>query len=417
MTFKAALAIIRQGQWVTPRRLKVYPLIYLVIFLITTSGVVFLSNGALDTKGDLLGGDFVPFWSAANMIWQGRPEAAYDPVQLGDVFKDLMGVDGGNYAWFYPPTALLIVAPLAALPYLPALTTWLAVTFCGYLSLLWSMLPRREALIPILAFPPVFINLGHGQNAFLSSALLGWGLVLLPRWPWLAGMLLGALVYKPHLGLLIPLALLAANNWRAMGGATLAALSMIAASYMIYGEAVWVAYLENYQLPRRVLEEGILPWPKMISVFATARMLGATVPVAWALQGMVGLVVAVVVWQVWRRPGHYWVKAALLPAAALLAPPLVWDYDAVSLSVTLAALVTVGLRDGFLDWEVSVLAWAWMSPLFWRPVTVATYIPLGLMTLMLLIWLVARRSGHEPPFVLADGSHSGVKGRNTNVAG
>lgn len=395
MMFTALVAIIRQGQWLTPRRLKLYPAIYLAISLFTILIVLHLSNGLLDPNERLLGGDFVPFWSASNLIWQGRPEAVYDTSQLRNVPQALLGVDGGNYAWFYPPTALLIVAPLAALPYLPALATWLAITFCGYFSLLWTMLPRREALIPILGFSPVFINLGYGQNAFLSTALLGWGLMLLPRWPWLAGMVLGALVYKPHLGLLIPLALLASSNWHAVLGATLMALGMTAASSLFFGEAVWMAYLENYQLPRQALEEGVLPWSKMISAFATVRLLGAPVPVAWALQAVVGLVAAILVWRVWRRPGDYWIKAAVLPAAALLAPPLVWDYDAVLLSITLAALAIVGQRHGFLDWEISILAWAWLSPLFWRPLTLATSLPVGLMTLMLLLWLLARRSAHS----------------------
>ena len=393
MAITAALSIIRKGHWVTSRRLKLYPVIYLVIFLIITCGILLLSKGVLDPSGRLLGYDFIPFWSASNLVWQGKPEAAYDPNQLRIVPEKLLGVDGGDYAWFYPPTAMLVVAPLAALPYLPALSTWLAVTFCGYLTLLWTLLPRRETLVPILAFPPVFINLGHGQNAFLSTALFGWGLALLPRWPWLAGLLMGALVYKPHLGLLIPIALLASRNWRALVGASLSALGIIAASYVLLGEAVWVAYLEYHQLPRLVLEEGVLPWQKMNSAFGAARMLGASVSLAWSIQGLLSLAAATVVWRVWRQPDQYWIKVAILPLAALLAPPLVWDYDAVILSITLAALVTVGLRDGFLDWEISVLAWAWMSPLFWRPVMVATYLPLGLMTLILLVWLVVRRSG------------------------
>lgn len=395
MTITAALASIRKGDWVTSRRLSVYPGIFLAVSLIATTLVLHLSKGVLDPSGNLLGGDFIPFWSASNLIWQGKPEAAYDPRQLGAIIQDLVDGEPPNYAWLYPPTALLVVMPLAALPYLPSLTTWLALTFCGYLSLLWSMVPSRRALVPILAFSPVFINLGHGQNAFLTTALLGWGLILLPRRPWLAGLLMGALIYKPHLGLLIPLALLASRNWSALAGASLAALGMIAASYLLFGEGVWIAYLDYSRLPRLALEEGVLPWPKMISAFAAARLLGASVPLAWALQGLVSLVAATLVWRVWRRSDQYWIKVAILPAAALLAPPLVWDYDALLLGISLAALVILGRRDGFLDWEISALVWVWLTPLFWRQLTMTSCIPLGLMTLMLLVWLVARRSAHD----------------------
>ncbi len=56
------------------------------------------------------------------------------------------------------------------------------------------------------AFPAVFINIGHGQNGFLTAALLGGALHWLDRKPWLAGILIGMLAYKPQFGVLIPIA-------------------------------------------------------------------------------------------------------------------------------------------------------------------------------------------------------------------
>jgi hypothetical protein len=50
-----------------------------------------------------------------------------------------------------------------------------------------------------LAFPAVFINAAHGQNGFLSAALIGVGLLVMDRRLLLAGLLLGAMTYKPHL--------------------------------------------------------------------------------------------------------------------------------------------------------------------------------------------------------------------------
>ena len=63
-----------------------------------------------------------------------------------------------------------------------------------------------------LAFPATFINLFHGQNGFLNAALLGAALLALDRRPVVAGILFGLLSYKPHLGLLVPLALLAGRG-------------------------------------------------------------------------------------------------------------------------------------------------------------------------------------------------------------
>ena len=55
----------------------------------------------------------------------------------------------------------------------------------------------------------MFVNVGHGQNGFLTAALLGGALHWLDRRPWLAGVLIGCLAYKPQFGVLIPVALLA----------------------------------------------------------------------------------------------------------------------------------------------------------------------------------------------------------------
>lgn len=83
------------------------------------------------------------------------------------------------YAWESPPTALLIVYPLALLPYL-----WsLAVGGAVYLTALWRILPRPLTLWASLAYPAVLLTIGHSQNALLTTGLLGWGLLLLPRRP------------------------------------------------------------------------------------------------------------------------------------------------------------------------------------------------------------------------------------------
>ena len=47
----------------------------------------------------------------------------------------------------------------------------------------------RCILLLALAYPAVLINIGHGQNGFLTAALLGGALIILDRRPILAGIL------------------------------------------------------------------------------------------------------------------------------------------------------------------------------------------------------------------------------------
>ena len=383
---------IRTGDWVTAKRRRIYPRLVLAVCLVLALVAIIRGQGSLGSDSTPLGTDFISFWSAANLVARGRPAAAYDHTALQALEQSLTGPDGPLYTWLYPPMALLVVAPLAALPYPAALATWLSLTLAGYLTALWRLLPDRRALLPMLAFPPIFINLGHGQNAFLSAALLGWGLLLLPRRPWLAGVLMGTLIYKPQLGLLLPVALLAAGQWRAFLGAGLSALAFAVGTYGLWGLEVWTAFLAKSDYARQMLEQGLVPWYKMISIFAAARMLGAGVGLAWALQGLASLIAAATVWWLWRGPAPYPLKVAALAMGSLLAAPLALDYDATLLGLALAAWVADGRRRGFGDWEISALALAWMSPLFWRPLAQVTAMPLGVLTLILLLWLVTRRA-------------------------
>ena len=80
---------------------------------------------------------------------------------------------------------------VAAVPYAWGLAVWLVASFAAYLATLRAILPRPETLLVAAAFPAVFINVGHGQNGFLTAALLGGALHWLDRKPWLAGILIG----------------------------------------------------------------------------------------------------------------------------------------------------------------------------------------------------------------------------------
>ncbi len=384
---------IQSGNWLTGQRLRHYPVLFLILFVLMGTWMVVAGPPGRDGfSGQPLGTDFLSFWSASQLLRQGRPEAAYDHAALHAIQQSVAGPDSPLYTWLYPPMAFLVVAPLAALPYLPALTVWLVATLAAYLPALWRFLPDRRALVPMLAFPPVFVTLGHGQNAFLSAALLGWGLVLLPKRPFWAGLLMGALIYKPHLGLLLPVAFLAAGSWRAVLGATLSVLALAAASYLLFGPETWAAFLAKSDYSRQVLEQGMVDWRKMIGGFAAARLLGAGIGLSWAIQAAVTLAAALAVWRVWRGPAPHAVKAAALAAGALLATPFALDYDATLLGLALAALVADGCRRGFGPWQVTALAAAWVLPLAWRPLAMATDIPLGPVTVALVLWVAVRRA-------------------------
>ena len=103
------------------------------------------------------------------------------------------------------------------------------------------------------------------QNGAWTAALFGGGLGLIERKPLIAGGLLGLLVYKPQLGILIPIALLAGRHWRAFAAATIVACTLIALSALIFGAEIWGEYVRNLAVLRTVsLEDGSNVWHRFV---------------------------------------------------------------------------------------------------------------------------------------------------------
>jgi len=141
-----------------------------------------------------------------------------------------------------------------------------------------------------------------------------------------------------------------------------------------------------------VLEQGGTGWEKIQSAFAAARYWGADVGTAYAIQMALATGLAATLAWLWHGASAFELKAAALVVASLLATPYVLDYDLVALAVAIAFLVRHGLICGFRDYEISLLAAAWIVPLLSRSIAGATGIPLGLIILLALYVSILRRA-------------------------
>jgi hypothetical protein len=121
-------------------------------------------------------------------------------------------------------------------------------------------------------------------------------------------------------------------------------------------------------------------------------MWGASIPLAYTLQGtlVVGLIAALI-W-LWRGAAAYRLKAAALCLATILATPFTFDYDMMVLAPAIAFFVADGFARGFGPWEKTALAALWLMPLVARSVAQMTLIPLGVPAMLALFILLLRRS-------------------------
>ncbi len=206
-------------------------------------------------------------------------------------------------------------------------------------------------------------------------------------------MLFGLLAYKPQFGLMIPLVLLATGRWRTLFAAGATVVLLVIAATLAFGFESWHAFFRFAEYTRAiVLETGETGWHKIQSVFSWARMWGASVPLAYAIQGAVTLAVAAAMVWLWRSPATYALKAAGLCLAAILATPYSIDYDLMVLAPAIALWAREGLKHGFGPWEKSALAFLWIVPLIARGVGQVTLIPLGVIAMLTVFALLLHRA-------------------------
>jgi hypothetical protein len=385
---------LRSGQWLTASRARGYSLILLGICALAISGWIALSDGLIDRNGKPLGTDFSNVYAAGTLTWQGRPADAYQPaLQHGAEKAVFGGREVPFYGWHYPPFFFAVAVLVAAVPYAWGLAIWLAASLAAYLAAIRAILPRPEALLIAATFPAVFVNIGHGQNGFLTAALLGGALHLLDRRPWVAGVLIGCLAYKPQFGVLIPLAMLAGGRWSAIAAAAVTVAALLALSFVTLGGGVWHAFADSMNFTQTVvLEQGGTGWEKIQSAFSAVRMWGASVHTAYAVQISLALMLAASLAWLWQSDAAFELKASALATASLLATPYVLDYDLVVLAVAIALFARHGLNSGFRDYEISLLAAAWIVPLLSRSIAGVTGIPLGLLVLLTFYVFTLRRA-------------------------
>jgi alpha-1,2-mannosyltransferase len=382
---------LSQADWLTGKRARTWGWLLLVVTVMIALAWVGAAHGGLDRTGRPLGTDFTSFWAASKLALAGSPQRAYDAAAHHAQQVAIFGRDTGYAAFFYPPIFLLICLPLATLPYLAALAAWLTATGALYWRIARAWLGAALGAMPIFAFPAVLTNIGHGQNGFLSAALFGGGALWLERRPILAGLCLGALAYKPHLGLMIPIALAIAGRWKTFAAAGVTVVALAAASYGLFGAETWRAFLADSSLARSALEKGLVGDGKMQSAFAAVRLWGGGLGLAYGAQAAVAVSAAGGLLWLQRRAPNSSAEGPAMIAAALLASPFLLDYDLVILAAPLAWMLREGVRDGFLSWEKTILLAAFVLPAVSRMLATEARLPLAPLVLAALFVAILRR--------------------------
>lgn len=278
------------------------------------------------------GADFSAFYNAGTMAASAPLGATYDTTATQASFAELFGLKT-LLPWHYPPSAALLLIPLAALPYPLALGLWLA-TGVGVLALvLRPLLTNKRLTLAALTFPGFATSIVYGQNGLLTAAAFGALLLGLGKETRTAALAVALLTLKPHLGILIPIALIAARKWVMIRRTIAYAVVLHGTAFAITGPEPWIVWLDTLgQAASRVAT--ILPAHAMPTWSSALYLEGLPPPARSLTQGASALAAAGLTWWVFASNFSDDAKAAILPAATLAVSPYIFSYDWALLGIT-----------------------------------------------------------------------------------
>jgi len=322
------------------------------------------------------GFDFVYFYGAGRLAAEHPPVRLYDYASQLQVFNSICPSQKTHYGPSpYPPFVGLFFSGLSRLPFRLAYFLWMAVSLALYLigirAVLNEVLPAEQLeaslmLCLAIAFPPFLLyTFVNGQLA--SVAVFCVGLAIYEEGsqkPFLSGLVLSILTYKPTLLLLIVPMLLLTRRFKTLAGFISGAMTLVAISTAFAGRQIWPAYVRLIEAFRKLsvgdvtsgIKGGLRRWQ-----FVDLNSLSYAIPGAHSRLGfvlMAGIALAVASWIAalfWKsvqgeRSVQYLTWGTALTWTLLL-NIYVPIYD--SVLATIAIILTIGALED-LSWERAV---------------------------------------------------------------
>jgi hypothetical protein len=275
--------------------------------------------------------DFKVFWTAGQL----EQRLVYD---FAAVTAAIPG-ETGLRPYLSPPTLLLAMAPLAAMPLWPAFLLW-TIAGLGFFCVASSRVAGKASLIFLLAAPAFHWTIVAGQVTMLVGGLIYFGLACLSRRPATAGLIFAcAALLKPQAALLIPVALLAGAHYRALTAATVAGTIGGLAALALQGPELWFGWVRAIGAFSELIQSsGFISTSITPTAFAHRwGMQGVAETATIATGAMLGLICC---WSVFRKSDDAALRGGAVICGALLCTPYAMGYEAAPLLPAAAALLT-----------------------------------------------------------------------------
>ena len=253
--------------------------------------------------------DFYVYYLAAQLGRAHGWAAIYDPAVF---LPPVTAAVGKPLPYLNPPELAWLVTPLSLLPYPLATWIWTGVLAAAFV-LVWYLAAPGRGLTRLIhglgaaVLLPVFVGVLFGQVSLVvvGAVALAWWLLSRGR-PWLAGLALSALILKPQMAFLVPIALLVAGYGRVFLAWLAVSVPLAVITLLATGTGVFHQISQSLQTVRAVpgpIQSSLLRLLSLpVAVIGIALVLGASVYILWRGRGSgpsrpiaVGLIASVLV--------------------------------------------------------------------------------------------------------------------------
>ena len=387
--------IIRKS-YIAQEKDAVYSIICLCLYIFLFSYFTIKDMSGKDKNPSPFGVDFAVYYTAGQMVTSDNIGNIYNvPVHHAALEKVLNRKTPFLLSYVYPPTFLLAIVPFSYLPYYWALTLWLAITLALAFWSIYILLPKhKNVLFVLLCFPGILMNLRWGQNAFLNTALLGFGLCFVDKTPIVSGLMFGLLSYKPQLAFFPILIFAISKQWRLLSWTLLFSAISSMASGLIFGFDVWINFFHSFLNSSTALLE--TNWESMAAIqptcYAAFRLAGLNSYLNYILLTSLGIAVVISTGVTWRKATRLSLRGSALVLGILLTAPYFIQYDLMILGIPLVLLTYDCLEYGFHRFEKVLLLILCTMPLINWPLASLTKIQICPYILIAVLVMTRKRS-------------------------
>jgi hypothetical protein len=336
--------------------------------------------------------DFTTMWIVAKLSISNQLNVLSNQLLLQNTIESITGIKLQT-SFMYPPSFTMILSPLGYLSYFPSLLIWIFITFIGYFIVSYYINQNKASLLLMLAFPGTLINIGAGQNGFLTATFLGGGLLMLEKYPILSGIFFGLLTYKIHMVVLVPIALICGRCWKTIISMVITFITLVIITLIMFGSETWKYFIDGLMFGSKMLESGvsgqIIAYAKMTTVYAGLKSLNCGSLISTIIQSiiMVGCIILVTI--VWLRKNCLQIKSIILMLAILLFTPYAYGYDLTILGLVILQIDKIYCPNELIIKRNILLSIAYVSPILtlskinsWG----LQIIPLVLLSLLVWCW-------------------------------